>query len=629
MIVVSTKYLLFVGLSLALSGCPPEVAPTSPKTVHSDNPAAEASFKQARDRFMKGHREIAKQEFNDFLRLFPGDPLAWSAMLFLGRIALGDGNPDLATVLLNPVLERAGDDSVARQARLYAGVALHRSGLSDGAVRLLTELMGKMTDHDDNLLVLDTLWRAARALNDKRHTVTWLDGFLEVGPAKDAREDAMRELQRISDGISDVALLKELGADLDAGGAAWPLIMSRLAWLRHDEGDLDAVADILKVVEKAGRAQDNAVVDIFELLEERTTVDMGAVGCLLPLTGRSRLVGQTVLKGVMIGVDAVRFGDDRRSLSVVIRDSGKGASQAVAALEDMVLKENVAAVIGPMDSAVSKAVANRAQQLGVPIVLLSVKEGIARRGPNVFRGFPSNASEVKALLDAASRMGGTAYAIMYPEDGYGRAMRRAFIEKLGEMGVEPAAEVGYSPDDTDFLKEASDLFEAEFDVLFIPDKASRIALIAPALASEGIWSTVSFEPAPGSGRAVQVLLPSIGYSTDLVRRAGRYLQGALAVRHYLADAGLSASRFDDRFADEYGARPTYFSALGHDAAVLVAGAVAEGVKGRVGIRRWIRGLGEDSDLPFAAPFKGFDSQGETTASPWILMLNGDGWEMLR
>ncbi len=626
---VGAKYLLLIGLSLAISGCPPNVAPASPKTVHSDNPVAEASFKQARDTFMEGRREIAKQEFNDFLRLFPGDPLAWSAMVFLGRIALGDGNPDLATSLLNPVLERASDDSVARQARLYAGVALHRSGSSDGAVRRLAELMGKMTDHGDNLLLLDTLWRAARALNDDRHTVAWLDGFLEFGPAKDAREDAMRELQRTCDGISDVVLLKELGSDLDARGAAWPLVMSRLAWIRHDEGDLDAVADILKVVEKAGRAQDDAVTDIIELLEDRTTVDMGAVGCLLPLSGRSRLVGQTVLKGVMIGVDAVRFGDDRRSLSVVIRDSGKGASQAVAALEDLVLKENVAAVIGPMDTAVSRAVAGRAQQLGVPIVLLSVKEGMAGTGSNVFRGFPSNASEVKALLDTASRMGGTAYAIMYPEDGYGRAMRRAFIEKLADIGVKPAAEVGYSPDDTDFIEEASELFKTEFDVLFIPDRASRIALIAPALASEGIWSTVSFEPAPGSGRAVQLLLPSIGYSTDLVRRAGRYLQGALAARHYLADAGLSASRFDDRFADEYGARPTYFSALGHDAAVLVAGAVADGVKGRVGIRRWIRGLGEDSDLPFAAPFKGFDSRGETAASPWILMLNGDGWELLR
>ena len=614
---------------MAVSGCPPEVSPASPQTVHSDNPAAEASFKQARDMFLEGRREIAKQEFNDFLRLFPGDPLAWSAMVFLGRIALGDGNPDLATSLLNPVLERASDDSVARQARLYAGVALHRSGSSDGAVRRLTELMGKMTDHDDNLLLLDTLWRAARALNDERHTVTWLNGFLEVGPAKDAREDAMRELQRTCDGISDVALLKDLGSSLDAESTAWPLVMSRLAWIRHDEGDLNAVADILKVVEKAGRAQDDAVTDIFELLEDRTTVDMEAVGCLLPLTGRSRLVGQTVLKGVMIGVDAVRFGDDRRSLSVVIRDSGKGASQAVAALEDLVLKENVAAVIGPMDTAVSRVVAGRAQQLGVPIILLSVKEGMAGTGSNVFRGFPSNSSEVKALLDAASRMGGTAYAIMYPEDGYGRAMRRAFIEKLADIGVKPAAEVGYSPDDTDFIEEASELFKTEFDVLFIPDRASRIALIAPALASEGIWSTVSFEPAPGSGRAVQVLLPSIGYSTDLVRRAGRYLQGAMAARHYLADAGLSASRFDDRFADEYGARPTYFSALGHDAAVLVAGAVADGVTGRIGIRRWIRGLGEDSDLPFAAPFKGFDSRGETAASPWILMLNGDGWELLR
>ncbi len=93
------RVFFFVGLSLAISGCPPEVAPTSPKTLHSDNPVAEASFKQARDEFFVGHREIAKQEFNDFLRLFPNDPLAWSAMVFLGRIALGDGNPDLARLV--------------------------------------------------------------------------------------------------------------------------------------------------------------------------------------------------------------------------------------------------------------------------------------------------------------------------------------------------------------------------------------------------------------------------------------------------------------------------------------------------------------------------------------------------
>ena len=86
--------------------------------------------------------------------------------------------------------------------------------------------------------------------------------------------------------------------------------------------------------------------------------------------------------------------------------------------------------------------------------------------------------------------------------------------------------VAYPPTTTNFVKEAEAALALEADALVLADAASRITLLAPALAAKGMWS-VARGTKPPEGRAVVYLVPSAGFDPSLTQSSRRYLQGAL------------------------------------------------------------------------------------------------------
>ena len=88
------------------------------------------------------------------------------------------------------------------------------------------------------------------------------------------------------------------------------------------------------------------------------------------------------------------------------------------------------------------------------------------------------------------------------------------------------------------------------------------------------------------------------------------------------DSSPGAADFIDRFVLEHGADPNFLSGFGHDAVILVAGAIRSGALNREGIGDWLRAASIEDvrNLPLAMPFSGFSVDGEPLAHPWILQL---------
>jgi ABC-type branched-subunit amino acid transport system substrate-binding protein len=621
---------ILIAVPLAVA-CGSGEKPLSPVDGASSNPRAERAFEAARALYYAGEYDQADSAFATFALDFSGDPLARSAIVFRGRIALLRDDPARARVLLGPIASAAKDDPVTERAVFYHGVALHRLGKAERAVEQLRPFVDRLTDPDENRLLLDTLWRAARDAGDAIAAIAWLDRLLAVAGGDIDPQQAGGWLGELTAGLADRDALEQLADKLRQPGLAWPAVMARLAELEFERGDLDAAAAALDDVRVAGQGDDPAVEEVAELIEQRAAVDLDAVGCVLPLSGNSRLAGEAVMNGVMLGSRVIRFGDDAHSLSVVMRDSAGDPGRTAAAVEELVLEEHVAAIVGPMDGDAADAAAKKAEELGVPIIALTMREGVGAIGRNVFRLFPSNRGEVSALVTRARQRGGSSFAVLYPKDGYGVALRHALREVLVVSGEEPVLEQGYDPDATGFVADAERIAGGSFDVLFVPDTAARLALIAPALAAAGLWSVPPGGEAPEDGRAVQLIAPSTAIDDDLARRAGRYLNGALFATSFHPDASPGAAGFAERVADEYKRQATYFEAYGHDAVLLIAAAIDSGARTRAGIRNWLfRADGDNTaDLGLAAPFEGFAADGEANADPWIVTLDEGGFEVLR
>lgn len=612
----------------ACSGGPKPVAVGDGVT---EDPQAERAFEGARDLFDTGDLDGADTAFATFARDFSDDPLAPAAIVYRARIALARDDPKRAQVLLDPLVTRGGDAPAAERARFYHGVALYKLGKAERAVEQLAPFVDRLTDPEENRLLLDTLWQAARDAGDIERAISWLDALVALEGEGPSENEVQARLTVLASQLTDPAAAEELARELDPAGRAWPVVMARRVELLYEGGDIAAAETGLGELRAAGHENEIAVEEVTELVEQRAKVDLGAIGCVLPLSGRSRLVGEAVLKGVMLGSRVIRFGEEEHSLSVVIRDVADGPERAVEAVESLVLEENVAAIVGPLDGEAAIAAARKAEELGVPILTLTSHEGVGALGRNVFRQFTSTRSEVAALIDAAREQGGGSFAVLYPKDGYGEAMRATFARALAERGLEPVVEKGYDPTKTSFVEEAEELAGAEFGVLFVPDVSARLALVAPALAAAGLWVVPAGEDPPEDGRAILLLAPSPAVSADLIRRAGRYLRGALFTASFRGDASAAAAELVRRFEVEYGRAPSYFEAYGHDAVLLIAGAIDSGARTRAGIRGWIARADTVSadELGLAAPFAGFDTDGEATARPWILEISGSDFEVLR
>lgn len=614
-------YLWCVAVLLTCSSAPPPLAPAH--AVVSDDPAVEAEFRKARALFEDGKLDEADRAMETLAADHPKDPLARSAVVYRARIALAQNDPSRARGLLAPLLE--GSDPVAERAAFYDGVALHRLGKHLEAREKLSRFFGRLTDPEENLLLVDTLWKATQASGDIAGAVKWLDRYLDQAQTDANRNAALGTLARLIRQIKDVEELDDLLEELDPKGTAWSMVVAHMAELHLEKGRLDAASQTLDRAEKEGVADSPTLNRLAETIEEWSEVRPDVIGCLVPLTGRSRLVGDAVVKGLMLGVrlHAERTGGE--PLTVLIRDSKSSPDDAVAALEDLVQRDHVLAVVGPLDAVTTGAVAERADGLRVPMIAMTVDDTIPNDKPYVFRNFPSNSSEIDVLVDTALGLGNERFAVLAPENGYGKTMTALLSARLEKKGA-PEAVVVTSPEDaTKFTDEAESLAEVDFDVLLVPDTANRLALIAPALAAAGLWARFSGEPPPGSGRGFQLLAPSAAYSKDLPRRAGRYLSGAILSSYFAPEAAPRAGRFVERFYEEYRANPTYLSAFAHDIAVLLTSARAEGVQSRVLLRKYLDDVeaGIVDIESMAAPFDGFTLEGNPEAKPWLLQISGN------
>ncbi len=114
----------------------------------------------------------------------------------------------------------------------------------------------------------------------------------------------------------------------------------------------------------------------------------------------------------------------------------------------------------------------------------------------------------------------------------------------------------------------------------------------------------------------------MGFSEDLIRRAGRYLEGALFSVFFAPEVIADSNDFASRYYLEYGTRPSIVSAYAYDAALIIGRALEDDIRSRGDLRRWLIETASSvaPSLKTATPFSGFTANGAPKALPYILSL---------
>ena len=640
-----TLWLLpFILMGCALLPAKKEVAVKAPVEV-ADKKALQ-QLAMAEEAFKAGNLEEASRRYRELALAFPRSPQAARALLRQGEIDFGLEKYEKAASWFQQVINEfpvrpEGDESRLWLLRCYLKLERFNDAVETG--RSLIKYLPKKSQ---KAVAAEVVGDAEAARLNYAKAVRWYVKSYEL-----AEEDKHIFLAAKVD-----IVLKRLGRDeVVALAAEYPdtfpnlQLQTRLVAIDMESGRFGMAQEQLKSLSE--KWPDHPLADTWkgmsEKVEEWLKVNMTAVGCVLPLSGRYQAYGDRILRGLVMA--AQDFKNEGGEIQLIIKDSGGDPAIAVAAVRDLVLDNKVAAIIGPLSRVAAEAAAEEAQQLWVPIITLTQKEGVSDIGNYVFRYFLSNEQQTRALVEyAVLGLDYKRFAILYPDDSYGNRLINLFWDELERLGAEVRGIEAYDPSQTDFADQIKklvglyyprpegediDLAEGEkarevssaglkgkaredqeeeeipivdFDAVFIPDGYSQVGLIAPQLAYHEVTG-------------VKLLGTNLWNSPKLLEMAAPYLQEAVFVDGFFSGSALPlTSQFVQSYEQTFGGKPGYPEAQAYDTMHLLIEALRQPeVTSRPMLRDALLGI---QSLPGVAGTASVGSDGEVNKPPFLITI---------
>lgn len=346
-------------------------------------------------------------------------------------------------------------------------------------------------------------------------------------------------------------------------------------------------------------------------IDARSRVNPRTVGAILPLSGRQQAVGYRALRGLQLGLGIYSTKNKSSGFRLAVIDSEGNPDIARRAVERLVVEDNTVGIIGGLLSRTASAEASKAQEFGVPAVMLGQKAGLTETGDFIFRNALTSQMQAERLAAVSiESLGLKKFAILFPNDPYGTEFANFFWDAVRIRGGSVTAAQPYDPKETDFrghvqrmvgnyyvedraeeyrlryrqyldknpkrsVREGSALPEeilppiVDFDALFIPDSARAAGQIAPMLAYNDVDN-------------LRLLGTNLWNNASFVSRGQKFVENAIIVDGlYTGDRSFKASEFVRAFKEVFGEEPGMIEAQAYDSGLLLRQLIASGATSRI------------------------------------------------
>lgn len=651
--------ILMVGVAFFLLSC-------QVKTVREKAPEVVPEkdlYTLAEEDFQAGRVEEAVRKYRMYADQNPGEERSRTALHKIAGIYLDDRLYDRARTVLERMAHEYPDHRETPAVKYHIARTHYLSGNFEASGSACLEWLEEYPQEPMKTDVMFLLGRSYAELGNRPRAFLWWLRTEESG-GQDQQAGIIRLIG--SAGMDELREMAEFGAD----SRYLPRIYSRMTAISLLEDRLDEAKRYAMLLVRSSPEDRWVSLGRYFLekamkrMEEKAEIRRGAIGCLLPLTGPYALYGEEVLNGIQLGMDLFRQSTGDQEIELIIRDTRGRAEDTMAHVEELTRKEKVMAIIGPLASGPSAAAVKKAQELGVPIITFTQKEGITKTGDMVFRNFLTPSKEVEALLyRSMNEMGMKRFAIFYPHNAYGTYFMNIFWDKVEEMGGEITAVESYPEDETNFdvgikkmvglyyprpesvvrmleeMKKAEEVakdevaapdedmdpvaegeVEAEqdeeeepepivdFDAVFIPDNHQHIALIAPQFPFYNVFN-------------IPFLGTSLWLSDELIDTTGDYIQGAIfPTGFYVDNDAADVKAFVRDYKNNFESEPGVLAANGYDTIRLLKELFHRGsIKSRKDIQRMLLHY----DLFDGVTGRiSFNFQGEAEKRPLLLTVYG-------
>ncbi|MEA5051204.1 MAG: ABC transporter substrate-binding protein [Oscillospiraceae bacterium] len=293
------------------------------------------------------------------------------------------------------------------------------------------------------------------------------------------------------------------------------------------------------------------------------TIKIGFIG---PLTGDTAQYGNAVCNGAKMYFDKVNAegGINGMKIDYITLDSEGDPATAVNAYSRLVDQEGVCAIVGPVLTGETVAVAEEAAADGIPMVTASATgDSITDIGDTLFRTCFKDSFQGTKMADYISEvLGYTKVAALYNNaDAYSTGLYGAFEAECAVKGIEIVDTESFATGDTDFKAQLTNIAAKSPEALYFPcyyadcymaaSQAKEIGLNVPFLGGDGFDGLCGIENVD----------PTI-------------IEGFIYSAHFASDAGsdeVKAVAAD--YKSQFSVEPLGFSYLAYDAAMIIVASI--------------------------------------------------------
>ncbi len=599
-------------------------------------------FNQAEKNFEAKNYKLAEKQYKDFVQKYPYNELTDKSEFRLGQIAMLPPDYPKAIAIFQGILKRTPDPAMKSKTNVKLGICYFRQKNFAQTLSAYSATDAEYLDDRDKVkmasLAIQSLGELKEDLNKKAYYYAVL--YDVYGPLSQTEigtrygSEATPKVEVVSKFTEWVALVtppEMLDKRLFKykGKASGPIVEYKIGKSYYEAKNKSQAESYLKKFVSRYPNHEYASEASKMLVALGSSVPnskgMLAVGVILPLTGKYEQYGTSTLRGMECAVSAKPECKGLNNIRLVVKDSGGDPNKIPALVDELIQKDKVLAILGPLPSAEAEVAAKESQNKNIVMLALAQKKGLTALSNNLFRFSLTPSVQVDALVRYASvEKKIKRYAVLYPNSNYGQEFAGEFEKTVSDLGgkvvskvnftsskEDPSAEIQKLKNNVSEVKSGAKLFEA----LFIPDSYMTIAKLAPVLATAGLSDVLSM----GTNAWNDPSLPS---------RIGSSIQQAVFVDVYYRDAQQPiAQGFLRDFQAAYGYAPSTLEAMGFDAARILGQALAmnkvnkrENVKAALQSMKAYKGV---------TGLHGFRSDHEAIIDPYIIGVEASGFKELK
>jgi len=488
-----------------------------------------------------------------------------------GEILLSKGETEKALWRFKSVVTDFPQSPLFNDAKFGMGVCYTRLKRPKDAIRVLNELFQTFLSPPRMMQTFSLLGDNYLESKDRLTALHWYGKALLIpGQPREELKQKVRSTMDASDSEEEIKSIESLYRGTYSGGYA----KLRLAQMAKRQGSDLVAKRYLTELEREYRGTDY-MVQAKELLD---TISLSlkskyTVGVILPLSGNHRLFGERALQGIQLAIKET----DYPLISLAIRDSKGSPWEAEKAVEDLVNKEKVMAIIGPLLSIGVDQATQKARQLKVPLLTFSPREPSSNKEDFVFQNSITPSEQIQTLISFVTKeLELSTFAVFYPNSPYGLYFKNLFNQEVTQRGGKVLGSVVYQEDQTDFSQEIKVFFkikavqkpdtkrkkEDEFktllsvDGVFIPDSHDRVGMILSQMAYYDVTTTF--------------LGTNSWNGPGLISIGGKGAEGSIFVDTFFKkNPSALVTRFVEEFRKTFQRDPETLEALSYDAAKFI------------------------------------------------------------